>query len=316
MRIRHKIKTAARVMRNGGIAGVRDVGRAVLMRHGIVTDPYRRHSLLSDSPMFRYATCDDLFCLMARYPQYCRVDRDSEKSHARGLKSMGTLFCAHEIARLTQPPRILEIGAGCNRSFDRMFGRHAEYWMLDDVQGPRREKFEWTLGQRPDTHFVRGMIGQFSDDLSSESFDVVFSISVLEHVPQHEKPNVYRDMFRLLKPGGVIVHSIDLASRKQGQQEYNFIADAGFVLPAKPYLRVCVRPYEGPATLFEDLWTVFNGYFGLDRADPWGRLESMRCHYPTILVRAKKPDSRPKASRGSLCNRLAPRDPEEAESPA
>jgi SAM-dependent methyltransferase len=46
--------------------------------------------------------------------------------------------------------------------------------------------------------------------LADESLDLVTSNSVLEHVRNSLVPELLRDLFRTLRPGGVMVHAIDL----------------------------------------------------------------------------------------------------------
>jgi SAM-dependent methyltransferase len=249
--------------------------------------------LLGTEPLFRYATCDDLIGLMAKYPQYCREDRDSDKSYAWGLKAMGTLFCADRIVRF-KPARVLEVGAGWNCHFDKHFGPDHEYWMIDagaDIAWNKesQEKFERSILERKNTHFVRGLLGNFHSELIDNSFDLVFSISVVEHVPPEQKRDFYKDMLRILRPGGMIAHSIDIADEYLGRAEYEAISHAGFLMPKQPNLKIRVRPSEGNPTLFEDFWTVYHGYLGLHRHDKWENLKKVPCHYPTILVFGQKP---------------------------
>lgn len=52
-------------------------------------------------------------------------------------------------------------------------------------------------------------MGQTEDKLESSSFDIVYSISVIEHVPSTEIQTVFADMHRVLKPGGRMFHMID-----------------------------------------------------------------------------------------------------------
>ncbi len=55
--------------------------------------------------------------------------------------------------------------------------------------------------------FVRNSLEsiQFPDNF----FDRIFSVSVLEHVPLAERDRVWRELFRVLRPGGLAVITID-----------------------------------------------------------------------------------------------------------
>ena len=46
--------------------------------------------------------------------------------------------------------------------------------------------------------------------LPSDSFDRAFSISVLEHMPDAEIENVMGELYRILKPGGELILTVDL----------------------------------------------------------------------------------------------------------
>lgn len=47
-------------------------------------------------------------------------------------------------------------------------------------------------------------------NLPSDSFDRAFSISVLEHMPDAEIENVVGELYRILKPGGELILTVDL----------------------------------------------------------------------------------------------------------
>ena len=288
-----KTRDVIRGARSIGFAGVLNIARTKLTDSAVQSMLHLGDDLFSTESMFRYATCNDLINLMAKYPQYCRVDRDSDKSHAYGLKAVGTLFCVDKIVRF-KPTRILEAGAGWNTHFDKHFGADLEYWMIDDASSiggnkESQEKFELAIRNRQKTHFVRGFLGSFLPELPEACFDLVFSISTIEHVPSEQKRNFYKDMFRVLKPGGIIAHSIDIADEFLGRAEFEAIKQAGFLMPKHPDLRIRVRPAEGNPTLFEDFWTVFHGYLGLNRPNKWTNLKAIPGHYPTILVFGQKP---------------------------
>jgi ubiquinone/menaquinone biosynthesis C-methylase UbiE len=51
-----------------------------------------------------------------------------------------------------------------------------------------------------------GTLEQFQD----ESFNLIYSYNVLEHVDQKIAPQLIQDFYRVLKPGGVSIHLIDI----------------------------------------------------------------------------------------------------------
>lgn len=52
-----------------------------------------------------------------------------------------------------------------------------------------------------------GSLEQFQD----ESFDLIYSVNVLEHIDRSAAPQLLRDYHRVLKSGGFSVHSIDIS---------------------------------------------------------------------------------------------------------
>lgn len=61
-------------------------------------------------------------------------------------------------------------------------------------------------------HGVRNIncyVGDFDSSIQDESFDLVFSISVVEHVPTENLDDFLRDSLRILRPGGRFLHAID-----------------------------------------------------------------------------------------------------------
>ena len=105
--------------------------------------------------------------------------------------------------------KILDIGGGESRILKQFKDEH-ECWNIDKLEG---------VGNGPtniDTsgfRLVYDYIGNFNKELPDNYFDLVFSISTLEHVPQNDPDtydNILRDINRVLKPGGYSVHCIDV----------------------------------------------------------------------------------------------------------
>lgn len=102
---------------------------------------------------------------------------------------------------------IAEIGGGNSRILERLALRN---------RCVNIEKFEGRdLGPTAPVALsnvtnVNAYVGEFDGALASDAFDLVFSISVVEHV---ETPNLdafFRDSLRILKPGGLFLHAIDV----------------------------------------------------------------------------------------------------------
>lgn len=58
--------------------------------------------------------------------------------------------------------------------------------------------------------FINCVVGNSEGHIKDESFDIVFSVSVVEHVPSDQLEKFFRDCRRILKPGGLLVHLIDV----------------------------------------------------------------------------------------------------------
>ncbi len=122
--------------------------------------------------------------------------------------------------------RVLEVGANKNTIIlDALAG--TERWIADpyDARGVGVLSEPPDLG--PDYTISRCVIGLSSNALPSEHFDLIFSSSVLEHIGQREanfdlqytpdppeaqetlRRAFCEECFRLLRPGGVTVHTID-----------------------------------------------------------------------------------------------------------
>lgn len=57
---------------------------------------------------------------------------------------------------------------------------------------------------------VRAFMGEHSPNLPDESFDLMYSVSVVEHVPEAAAADFLEDSVRVLKPNGRAYHAIDL----------------------------------------------------------------------------------------------------------
>ncbi|MHA1280408.1 MAG: class I SAM-dependent methyltransferase [Candidatus Helarchaeota archaeon] len=103
---------------------------------------------------------------------------------------------------------ILEIGGGESRIINELKGQY-EIWNLDKLEGSGFGPKD--LITTNGFHLVQDYIGNHSPYLPDSYFDLIFSISTIEHLPQKSKivNNAIDDIMRLLKPGGYSLHCID-----------------------------------------------------------------------------------------------------------
>jgi SAM-dependent methyltransferase len=93
-----------------------------------------------------------------------------------------------------------------------------ETWVADDfgfdVNDPfwaRNKSPQEHIAQHPDIKFVFERVGNPQNpSLPQAYFDVVYSASVLEHVPAKYTLPVWQHMAKLVKPGGELLHAVDI----------------------------------------------------------------------------------------------------------
>ena len=131
---------------------------------------------------------------------------DSSRIDLKGVQD------AYVLSRLSgvRGRRILEVGGGNSRVLTTLTedGLDNECWNADRFEGfgggPRRS----TNAERIRVAFC--FLGEFSEELPDEYFDYIISVSVVEHVPTDELGAFMADSARVLRPGGQILHAIDL----------------------------------------------------------------------------------------------------------
>jgi SAM-dependent methyltransferase len=116
--------------------------------------------------------------------------------------------------------RVLDVGAGYSElpaHIARTYG--CEVWVADDFGFSDENPF-WRRHQDPSEHieghadvrYVLERIGRPElSSLPASYFDCVISVSALEHVPENAVPRVWAHMDRLLRPGGEMLHAVDIA---------------------------------------------------------------------------------------------------------
>jgi 2-polyprenyl-3-methyl-5-hydroxy-6-metoxy-1,4-benzoquinol methylase len=94
-----------------------------------------------------------------------------------------------------------------------------DIWAVDDFGLSVEDEFwsrhrdpEAYIREHPEVNYVLERLGDpASSSLPTNSFDCIYSASTLEHIPPDMAIRVWRHMDALLKPGGEMLHALDLA---------------------------------------------------------------------------------------------------------
>ncbi len=112
--------------------------------------------------------------------------------------------------------RILEVGGGQSRVLPRLDSSN-ELWNADRLEGDGNGPTDVELDDR--VRLVRCFLGEFDSALPESFFDIIFSISTVEHIPGSALDDFMTDSLRVLKPGGVAIHAVDLYIGDETDQE-------------------------------------------------------------------------------------------------
>ncbi len=153
-----------------------------------------------------------------QYKQTCSMDLSF------GLKGFdyGWLLSSHP---WNGSERVLDVGGAYSELPLFIQSRYScETWVADDFGMNVNDPF-WTrsrspqeyIDQHPQVKYVLERVGdQSHSSLPQGYFDVVYSISALEHVPSGATPAVWAHMAQLVKPGGELIHDIDIPFASNG----------------------------------------------------------------------------------------------------
>jgi SAM-dependent methyltransferase len=106
---------------------------------------------------------------------------------------------------------LVDVGPFATREVEHY---RAVYERYADRLGPLPDTFDAMLADAHATYLTAGLAGL--RDVPSASVDFLFSEAVLEHVRLHEFDETVRQTFRVLRPGGVASHTIDLQDHLAG----------------------------------------------------------------------------------------------------
>lgn len=118
------------------------------------------------------------------------------------------LVYSYILNNLPKGSRILEVGGGNSRVIDCLKDDY-EFWNLDRLQGQGHGPK--SISENEGFRLVKDFIGAFSEHLPENYFDLIYSISVVEHFPSDKNmmTEIIKDFTRLLKNGAGCLHCVD-----------------------------------------------------------------------------------------------------------
>ena len=162
------------------------------------------------------ATVDELFRYKSQgfklepFPGYT-PDQWGIKAHNRPW--------IEEAGNFSKGQRIIEVGGAYSLLVKYLSEKYdLEAWIGDDFGTAAGEFDVWNRwgnpydlpAKHPSVKYVFEPLGVYSPQYPAEYFDRVFSVSTLEHILSEHRLDVFKDMHRCLKPGGVELHTIDI----------------------------------------------------------------------------------------------------------
>ena len=160
-----------------------------------------------------YATVRDYCQSLDELPQITPMDGD--------LKNVQRPWAAKAIlGHVPLPARLLEIGGGEPIVSGFLSELGYDVTLVDpyDGFGNGPTDYQRYVEQFPNVKIVREYFRPGLSDLRAHSFDAIFSISVLEHIPADVLPSCFEAVAEFLVPNGASIHCFDFILQGHGDQ--------------------------------------------------------------------------------------------------
>jgi glycosyltransferase involved in cell wall biosynthesis len=107
--------------------------------------------------------------------------------------------------------KLIEIGAGEPRVADILNKLGYQVTIIDPYEGDGNgpTEYESFKKQYPDLKIIKEYFKSGISSLDEEPYDCVYSISVLEHVPLEQIPEIFKEIRKIVKLDGFSIHCID-----------------------------------------------------------------------------------------------------------
>lgn len=104
--------------------------------------------------------------------------------------------------------------------------------------------------------FFRDTLGAFKAQSPDQQFDVVFCLSVIEHIPSGELQQFEKDLCSLVKPGGLLVLTCDVGEQHPDQYHFHWMRERIYTPAGLAALAIVLQGSYGmqPLTPSEFRW--------------------------------------------------------------
>jgi hypothetical protein len=187
--------------------------RAFLDQPAKAAEILARFSTPKQTPETSYATVRDYCESVDHLPQITGLDGD--------LKNVQRPWAVKALLRAAPPPaRLLEIGGGepIVSGFLNELGYDVTLVDPYDGFGNGPTAYEQYVEHFPNVKIVRGYFEPNMRGFAPGSFDAIFSVSVLEHLPAEAAGKCFQAIREFLAPGGASIHCIDFVLQGIGQE--------------------------------------------------------------------------------------------------
>jgi SAM-dependent methyltransferase len=141
-------------------------------------------------------------------------------ANAQGdLKDLQRPWAVKTILRLLPPgSRLLEIGGGAPLVAQALAELGYDVTLIDpyDGTGQGPTEFQAFVESYPQVRILRNLFQEGLPELQGEQFDGIYSISVLEHVPEPHLSAAFAATAAHLRPGGWSIHCVDCVTVGDG----------------------------------------------------------------------------------------------------
>lgn len=164
-----------------------------------------------------------------------KVTYDPEYWHIKQIQDTMTL----KYIGASDGLNIVETGGGSSRTLP-MLSKFNTCINVDELKGEDGGPKEGVDADNV-TH-IYAKVGETQDRIPDASQDIVYSISVVEHIPMGALPGFYADISRMLKPGGQMIHLIDCYLRAPGEDNsYEVTRRKGYL---EAFSTPGLKPYD------------------------------------------------------------------------